>query len=333
MTTKAPLLVLATVILAGSSAFAALPNFSTSVFPWLSAEGLTKYTIQTDFRESDYITRGEAAKFVAQYAALEKLPKTYTECTFSDLAGYDETLLVHIQAACEYGLLKGSNGKFMPNDNITEAQAITVVIRSMEGFKNETATPRYSEYFLRGKARGMITTEAEASVDRTLITRGKLGIWFYVAANGGADLTSDLDAMNEDELNDILEETLKELFEDDEEMTVSGSTSITAASNGYITTYDGDDVETALEAGQDVVLFFYTSSCTTCQTTDTALKAENDFPDNLVIFKVNYETATSLKNEYTITAPHTFVRIDANMSAKATRTGSMDLDDIVDQMD
>lgn len=37
----------------------------------------------------------------------------------------------------------------MPNDNITEAQAITVVVRTLEGFKDETLDPWYKDYFAK----------------------------------------------------------------------------------------------------------------------------------------------------------------------------------------
>ena len=211
-------LAIALSVFVGAS-FAALPSFETAVFPWLSSNGLTKYTVSSDFRPNDKITRGEAAKFVAQYGALKGLEKTYTECGFSDLAGYDATLLPFIQEACAYGLMKGSSGKFNPNDTITEAQAITVVIRSLEGFKNETGSSWYAEYYNRGKALSMIQSETMASVETTTITRAKLGTWFYVASEGGAtaatptvDTTTTEDTSASDqEIMDVI----KEIFGED----------------------------------------------------------------------------------------------------------------------
>lgn len=80
----------------------ALPDFSEHVFPWLSETGLTKYDQEADFRGNDAITRGEAAKFIAQYAKEIGLEKTYTACEFTDLEGYDATLLPFIEEACAY---------------------------------------------------------------------------------------------------------------------------------------------------------------------------------------------------------------------------------------
>lgn len=288
------------------------------------------YSVEGDFRGDDAITRGEAAKFVVQYAVMAGLEKNYTACDFTDLEGYDSTLVPFIMDACAYGLLKGSNGKFMPNDNITEDQAITVVIRSLEGFKDETMDPRYKEYFMRGQELGMISSETEASVAATKITRAKLGSRFYVAAQVDADTS--LDAESEEELTNLLEETMNELFSEgtgeEEMMNASG----TVVMNGYFE-YDADDVATALASGQDVVLFFHATRCPLCQGTDTALIAETDFPENVTVFKVDYDTATDLKTKYDITSQHTFVQLNADMSAKATRQGSEDLDDIVSHLE
>ncbi|MDP2670153.1 MAG: thioredoxin family protein [bacterium] len=330
MKTKLSLGLFSVILFAGSFTFAALPDFSSIVFPWLSAEGLTKYSVETDFRGQDAITRGEASKFVVQYAMTAGLEKNYTQCDFTDLEGYDETLVPFIMDACAYGLLKGSDGKFMPNENITEDQAITVVIRSLEGFKDETQEPRYAEYFARGKTLGMIDSETEASVAATKITRAKLGGRFYVAAQ--VDTDTILDSQNEEELTKLLEETMNELFNDDTGQSEQETTQTTAM-NGYFN-YNADDLTTALDVGQDVVLFFYTTSCSSlCQTANTALVEETDFPDNVTIFRVDYDTATDLKSKYNVTSQHTFVQLNADMSAKATRQDSEDLADIISHLE
>lgn len=168
-----------TTILLGSTVFG--QSFNT-VLDWMYWEGLTKYNQVADFRPSDSITRGEAAKFVNQYAQLEGLTKSYTQCNFSDIAGYDYTLVPHIAEACAYGLLKGSNGTFNPNGNITEAQAITVVIRSLYWFLDETGAYRRQPYYEAGKQLGIIQSETLQGTNQVNISRQKLGTWFYIAS-------------------------------------------------------------------------------------------------------------------------------------------------------
>lgn len=157
-----------------------LPNFSSTVFPWLQTAWMTKYTQVDDFRGDDFITRWEAAKFVTQYAQAIQLEKTYYACEFTDLAWYDATLIPFIQQACTYGLLKGSNGKFMPNDLITEAQALAVVQRSLWWFTDETLNPWYKMYYMNGQDLKFIYNETLDSVWITNITRKKFWSWFFV---------------------------------------------------------------------------------------------------------------------------------------------------------
>ena len=52
--------------------------------------------------------------------------------------------------------MRGSSGKFMPNDTVTQAQALTIAIRTLDGFKDEFVTPWYREYVDRAISLGML---------------------------------------------------------------------------------------------------------------------------------------------------------------------------------
>lgn len=94
-------------LLAAPSASAQNANVSFDiVLQWLHIKGLTKYNTVEDFRKDDLITRGESAKFYTQFGKLFKLEKTYTQCSFNDIAQYDTTLTPFIAEACGYGLIK-----------------------------------------------------------------------------------------------------------------------------------------------------------------------------------------------------------------------------------
>ncbi len=183
------IVLLASVTLIGSSY---LPihasGFSTDVFPWLSENGLTTYSHEWDFRPKDSITRGEAAKFVVEFSKLIGIEKISTDCGFTDTDSYDTSLRPFTVESCEYGLFRGANGRFLPSNSITEAQALAVVIRSAYGMQDESGKPWYSEYFSIGKELGIITTETLSSIDRSPITREKLGTWLYrvYSANSSA---------------------------------------------------------------------------------------------------------------------------------------------------
>lgn len=65
--------------------------------------------------------------------------------------------------------------------------------------------------------------------------------------------------------------------------------------------------------GKKKVLFFSAVWCPTCTVANTDIRDQiNDIPDDLVILKVDYDTATDLKEKYGITYQHTFVYVDDN---------------------
>jgi hypothetical protein len=121
---------------------------------WLHSQWLTKYNALTAFRPTSHIARGEAAKFMVAFATLMDKPKikSPSECQFSDISDYDPTLTEYIIASCEYGIFKGSNGKFFPKNSITKWEALAVVMRMVYGnidLISETiySYPRYRNYY------------------------------------------------------------------------------------------------------------------------------------------------------------------------------------------
>lgn len=67
----------------------------------------------------------------------------------------------------------------------------------------------------------------------------------------------------------------------------------------------------ASAADKKRVLFFYAPWCPTCRPADAAFRDTTDqIPEDIVLFRVNYDTETELKRQYGITYQHTFVFID-----------------------
>lgn len=70
------------------------------------------------------------------------------------------------------------------------------------------------------------------------------------------------------------------------------------------------------------ILFFYASWCPTCRPADADFQANKDkLPEDVVLFRVNYDTETELKEKYNITYQHTFVQVDENGSEIARWNG------------
>jgi thioredoxin 1 len=100
----------------------------------------------------------------------------------------------------------------------------------------------------------------------------------------------------------------------------------TANAAGYID-YSADIVKMA--STKDVVLFFKASWCPTCNATDKDINANlSSIPENLIIAKVDYDKEVGLKQKYSITMQHTFVKIDQNGNELAKKNGLNTLEEI-----
>lgn len=61
------------------------------------------------------------------------------------------------------------------------------------------------------------------------------------------------------------------------------------------------------------VYFFHASWCPTCKVANEEFSSNPDeIPEDIVLFKTNYDTENDLKKRYGITYQHTFVQVDEN---------------------
>ncbi len=96
-----------------------------------------------------------------------------------------------------------------------------------------------------------------------------------------------------------------------------------AVVEGSYVAYDTFTANTADFTGGDVVLFFNASWCSTCQQAQRNLEASG-VPDGLTVVKVDYDSASDLRQKYGVTIQHTFVQIDEEGNQVAKWTGSSD---------
>lgn len=95
--------------------------------------------------------------------------------------------------------------------------------------------------------------------------------------------------------------------------------------------YDAAEVATAAETGT-AVLFFHASWCPTCRAAEADIEAKLDsIPENVTIFKVDYDTATALKKQYGITSQHTFVIVD-QAGNEVEKWNGGDLEEILERV-
>lgn len=110
---------------------------------------LTKYSNETDYRPRDTLTREQAAKFFSEFAekVLNTQPDTEKYCYFSDLDWADYTLTESIIKSCKMWLFQWHDWVFEPTNTLTVAQALTVLIRSVNWKQDENFEPWWYIYY------------------------------------------------------------------------------------------------------------------------------------------------------------------------------------------
>lgn len=128
---------------------------------YLFNQWLTKYNTETSFMANNSLRRDEAAAFFSRLAnfVMGKLPDVNKAgcTTFSDLdEGHTDLKAVMIQS-CQLGLFKGTQGAFLPTKSLTNAEAIAVLVRLINGYESEqTDGHRAKNYFLLAQKMGVL---------------------------------------------------------------------------------------------------------------------------------------------------------------------------------
>ena len=116
---------------------------------WMYNNGLTSLNTITNFMGEDYLTREQASKFFVQFGKkfLGKVVDSKKRVTLGDLTKANTTLQSYIKEANQLWLFKWVNGKFLPFNKLTRAQAIAVIIRANNWQQNEKTNPWYMGYY------------------------------------------------------------------------------------------------------------------------------------------------------------------------------------------
>ncbi len=107
------------------------------------------------------------------------------------------------------------------------------------------------------------------------------------------------DTMNGDETNDEIDVEWEE---------------VTLSLNWYAE-FGTEELQQALSDWMQVALFFHADWCPTCAALHNSLNTNTTaFDDDMVVFKLDYDSETELKEQFTITSQHTVVFVDADMN-------------------
>lgn len=107
---------------------------------WMYSKWLTIYNTPDSFMYKNGLRRDEATKFFVKYSKeiLWKMPDSRISCEFTDLDKAWPDLKELIVESCQLWLFQWYQWKFMPEQQLTNAQALAVFIRIIDWWKDET---------------------------------------------------------------------------------------------------------------------------------------------------------------------------------------------------
>ena len=145
--------------------------------------GLTVYNTVSDFKPFDIFTREWWAKIFDKFSDMlwlgtndEYLPN---ECNFTDISTLSEESKQHVLNVCKKWLIKWSNWKFNPYENMNKSTFIVALIRMFEWkVLDETTTPRWKNYFEKAEELWLVTAADTTTFD-TPISRYEVALFLY----------------------------------------------------------------------------------------------------------------------------------------------------------
>ena len=132
---------------------------------WMYDNGMTSYNTTESFMPYQTITRAQVAKMLDKFATATNLTtiRNQWNCEFSDVdpqSQYKDS----ITKVCQYGVMAGSNDKFSPDQIVTKAEFIAMLIRLFDWAKlDESVNPWWTEYYKRAIEIWLITAQDTVS--------------------------------------------------------------------------------------------------------------------------------------------------------------------------
>lgn len=130
----------------------------------------TRYSTPENYRPFDTLTRQEWAHFLSTYASKEvgTILDLQKDCTFNDLDQADPTLQNSILFSCLLWIFQWYEGDFRPQDAMTKAEFLAVLVRSIGGTADETKRPRRQDYYETAYERWLTKESDPSKIDQTL---------------------------------------------------------------------------------------------------------------------------------------------------------------------
>ena len=132
---------------------------------WMYDNGMTSYNTTESFMPYQTITRAQVAKMLDKFATATNLTtvRNLWNCEFSDVNPQSE-FKDSITKVCQYWIMAWSSDKFYPDQIVTKAEFIAMLIRLFDWAKlDESINPRRTEYYKRAIEIWLITAQDTVS--------------------------------------------------------------------------------------------------------------------------------------------------------------------------
>ena len=174
------------------------------------SNNLTRYNTVSEYNPEWFLTREQWAKFFVSFNEIinNGAGVASQNCEFSDLDEADPTLVFWISQSCEVWLFNWARWFFFPWEVMTKAQAITVLMRTIEWSMDETTIPWRKNYFQQAKGLWLTKENDVFALDKP-VTRYEMALILrraYVSLNKDDD--SD---QNDAQIRELIE-ILKQLW-------------------------------------------------------------------------------------------------------------------------
>ena len=137
-------------IIAWNETLTDTPEFVEAI-NWMHDMWMTSYNTTESFMPYNTITRAQVAKMLDKFAIATNMTeiRNFWNCEFSDVAA-DSEFKDAITRVCQYWIMAWSNDKFSPDQTVTKAEFVAMLIRLFDGKTlDETLNPRRTEYYKR----------------------------------------------------------------------------------------------------------------------------------------------------------------------------------------
>ena len=137
-------------IIAWNETLTDTPEFMEAI-NWMYDMWMTSYNTTESFMPYNTITRAQVAKMLDKFAIATNMTeiRNFWNCEFSDVLSGSEYKDA-ITRVCQYGMMAWSNDKFFPDQVVTKAEFVAMLIRLFDGKTlDETLNPRWTAYYKR----------------------------------------------------------------------------------------------------------------------------------------------------------------------------------------